>query len=211
VQFSAPAIEKAKALDISCCNLLRNAKPQLPQQLPLQSYVVRPRLGIAISKPIDPFWSLKTMKDVFQISTSFEGKKTTLLDIIADTAAEKMKASVHNGVAKPWEYPLTIGVSENTAIPSLTVTILGKWRYFRGRLDAHLLNGTYSFTDQKFIGRQTFPIIDTQGSHPGEGWEEIETGPTNLLNTFVASFTNSAEQVKEQFASNLGETVIPAD
>jgi hypothetical protein len=76
-------------------------------------------------------------------------------------------------------------------------------------LEAHLLNGSYSFTEQSFIGSQTGPIIDSQGPHPGEGWEELTERPVDSTGRMVIVFLNSAEQITAQLREGLEDTPIP--
>jgi hypothetical protein len=43
-----------------------------------------------------------------------------------------------------------------------------------------LLNGTYSFTEEKFFGGVTSPYIDRLASEPGPGWESVTDPPSHL-------------------------------
>jgi hypothetical protein len=208
--FTQPAIEKANALNISCCKLLQGEAPAIPQQLLFQGYVFRPRIGLGVTIPFDPSWQLITWGDIFEIETVIESQKATLLERIGIIGAEAMKKAIHqDGIPEEWESSITVS-NEGNPTSSLTVRVIGKWRCFKARLEAHLLSGSYSFTDEKFIGKQSFPIIDAKSSHPGEGWEEIQNPPTPQIGLALVCFTNSAEQLREQLASSQGSIEIRA-
>jgi hypothetical protein len=55
----------------------------------------------------------------------------------------------------------------------IRIQIAGHWKLYRGRTEANLLNGSYCFSNSAFHGQQIGPPVDTQSTHPGEGWVEI--------------------------------------
>ena len=68
--------------------------------------------------------------------------------------------------------------AESSEAPPLRISLHGKWKVYKAKVEAHLLNGSYSFTENSFAGSQTSPSIDMQGSNPGPGWELIADRPT---------------------------------
>ena len=63
--------------------------------------------------------------------------------------------------------------------------------------EAHLANGSYCFSDSRFLGDQSTPPIDTWSETPGAGWDEVTNDPMiteyrGVLITFRAAGLRSA-------------------
>ena len=71
---------------------------------------------------------------------------------------------------------------------AVRVTQQRSWRMFVGRREAHLLNGSYCFSDERFLGDQSTPWIDTQSDTPGEGWEETADNPPTFAGMAVVLY-----------------------
>lgn len=68
------------------------------------------------------------------------------------------------------------------------LSLRGDWRVFRARVEAWLVNGSYSFTDKNFHGNVSTPSIDMWSSDPGPGWEAIavdDIGAGNTVKMFM--------------------------
>ena len=84
----------------------------------------------------------------------------------------------------------------------------GIWAIFRGRLEYHLLQGSYCYNNYSYSGGITGPPIDTWGSDPGPGWEEIDRNSDMIpSNRIVAIFTHA--KVQEALEQHLANQKIP--
>jgi len=106
----------------------------------------------------------------------------TLLNCIASRFHEYEKRAL-NQQSKDKLFPQDWGLEhifspfEDSSLQT-KVRVFGHWKTYRGRVESHLLNGSYCFSNNSFCGTMTTPCIDTQGNHPGPAWEEIEKQPT---------------------------------
>ena len=82
-------------------------------------------------------------------------------------------------IGKSWGITVELAASSKEP-PSLMITLEGKWRVYKARLEGHLLNGTYSFTEDRFSGSQISPWVDLRGEEPGPLWELVPEPPAEI-------------------------------
>jgi hypothetical protein len=137
------------------------------------------------------------------------GKKISMLDAIDLKYNESEKTSTEYGKKEKfpcdWKNEITISDTESDVRP-LRILLAGSWNIYRAKLEAHLLNGSYSYTAGQFIGNQSTPWLDTQGSHPGPGWELLERRPTDTNPTCVLSLYGGS--IKEILKKNMGKVSL---
>ena len=80
--------------------------------------------------------------------------------------------------------------------------IRGRWNVYEGRLEAHLLKGSYNFSSGEFIGSLSTPVVDTQSYHPGPGWTLLKAPPAKsavkgIRGLFIMSGGNAKESLLE--------------
>src|SRR5262249_49257406 len=177
-RFSKAALAKAKSNGLACCRLYRDEPADMPQCLILSWYLCSPRAALELIEPIPPE-GLRTWGDVFKMEVCLESGKATVLDIVADQyrehEAEAVAASGASG-----QFP-SDWIAEDTfnspagPLRTLRIRLRAHWRRFRGKIEAHLLNGSYCFSNNSFVGSQAGPAVDMLGPAPGPGWEEIDT------------------------------------
>jgi hypothetical protein len=68
----------------------------------------------------------------------------------------------------------------------IAIMVCGTWRIHRAKLEGFLLNGSYSFTSDKFAGSIATPAIDLHSAEPGPGWDEMPSPPAKIENAVVA-------------------------
>ena len=189
--------------------LLQREPPHIPKQLLFTTYICRPQVGLIVDLPIAPEWKIERLSDLFSTTTLHTSQQTALIDILSDAFVTGQEQCIKiNGIPDEWHCRLTITHDVLPEIAPLLITLAGKWRYFEAALEAHLMDGSYSVTEEKFIGGQSAPVIDTYGPHPGEGWKELEAKPVAKCPTMTVIFSNSADQIKSQLQENLGSRLL---
>lgn len=188
--FSRNAVEKARKNGMACCRLYQDAPADLPSELVFYSYVCAPKFSLTHSGL--PKSRLGGTWDDLFVSTVDSGTGSiTVLKALGD-AWRTAEASAVEQATKNRSWPTDKSVELSLRDPEglgtpFSVTLRLSWTRYRGRLDAHLLNGSYCLTDDRFRGSQTGPWIDTRGTHPGEGWEELVEDTSALPAPFVLS------------------------
>jgi len=175
--FTRPALAKANSKGLSCCRLFRNEPAHIPDRLVFWSYCCTPRIALFLIEPNAKL--LKERKilywdDLLDMQVT---KDETLLDHIAtdflryEQLAAKPKAA---GNLFPQNWQVEFAFSPETK-PSwlFKMRVSGSWKIYRGRRDAHLLNGSYCFSNKSFSGSMTSPPIDTK-EPPGPWWQPID-------------------------------------
>lgn len=208
--FTKPALEKANKLGISCCKLYVNDKPDLPESLIFYSYCCTPKVLIKVIESPEPEWNIATYNDLFNLELEMDAKKMLFLDYIDSKFRENEKNSA-NSIEKErlpsdWSYELKISTTESFRRP-IRILIGGSWNIYKGKIEANLLNGSYSFSTGQFIGSQSTPWIDTRGPHPGPGWELLERRPNYIESSLVTAILYGGS-IKELLTKNLGDTVL---
>lgn len=146
---------------------------------------------------------------------TYQSKKTKgpVLDSIAETFSADEAKTVSEYVAlkrkvsfpSDWKSDLTLSVAGFNQ--NLVMSIMGRWKKYRGRSEATLLNGSYSVSDGSFRGTQYGPSIDTWGEHPGVGWEELQSTDFSLpLNSVMTIL--SGTDMKWLLRENIGSSSI---
>jgi hypothetical protein len=193
--FTEPAIRKAKVLDICCCKLYDSRPPDIPESLFFSVYCCTPVFRIALLEQPDRAWGIKTFDDLFALRFSGDKEGITLIDQLATIYQEgEMEATSEmidsRQFPKPWQVVVEFTTEEKEKPLTLKIAVEGNWKVYRGRLEAHLLKGSYSFTTGEFFGEQSLPMIDMRGPEPGPGWELVQNPPAKIeLNSAVFALT----------------------
>lgn len=185
--FGENALTKAKALNISCCRLYENQPADIPHALAITAHYIRDRVGIAVLEPIDAVaWGIATWGDLFSAFVLMDGTRMTGIDAILavhDSGATRSATiSDTKPFPRPWEQRIELRPADRTARP-IRLSIAGSWNCWEAKTEACLLDGSYSITDDTFVGTQMTPSIDTWCVAPGPGWKLIETPtekPSNI-------------------------------
>lgn len=204
--FTSPAITKAKVLSISCCKLYQDSPAELPDSLHFVSYCCSQACRLWWKSEAVDQWGKTSFDEVFAIKNQSDDPRT-LLEMLLENFSEGEGKAVHHATStgrfpENWTTSLEIR-TETEEVPPLIISIDGIWKVYKGKLEAHLLNGSYSFTENLFAGSQTSPSIDMKGSHPGPGWELIAEHPAHLQPGVVIAILkggNIRESLLEHFA-----------
>lgn len=206
--FTKPSVKKAHANGIACCRLYDREPADLPTVVWIEHFLCKPTIELRLSKSPTQY-GLTTLSDLFNLT--LEGNQETVLSLIAKTfsAGEKkaishQKSSLKQKVTFPadWQSDLILKVAGFDQ--DLVVTIIGRWKKYRAKSEATLLNGSYCVSDGSFRGTQYGPSIDTWGEGPGDAWEELPVTEFSLpMNSALAilSGTDVSDVLREKVGS----------
>lgn len=174
--FSGHALEKARVNGLICCRLYQHQPADVPDVIFLNLYLCSSlvRLNVIVDAN-DGF--VNTWDDLF----SCPYKDETILDVICNEIESAVGESVNNiktTVSFPSDWSREIQISHSNL--RLRIQIFGLWKKYKAKMDAILLNGSYCLKNELFQGSQFGPSIDTQGTYPGDGWEEVDSNITSL-------------------------------
>jgi len=203
--FTVPAVEKGKALGISCCKLYPGEPAEIPESLLLNFYCCTPSFRIRLNDEAMPEWGPRSFGEVFDLPTSDDDADGTALDMLCEAFSSNEKTELarvkkSGPFPKSWSAGIEICLEEFKT--PLRISLEGMWRIFRLKLEANLLNGTYSFTESQFVGSQMTPWLDLQGPDPGPHWE-LQPGPPDPpepnIGVVILSGGNVKEMIKKRF------------
>lgn len=203
--FTKPALEKAKSNGVACCRLYQNEPADIPSSIVFEHFACTPQIRLALQTDVSKT-QLKTWNDIFDIP---EGNMN-LLDVIASEFAKGENASIQEG-AKQKSFPLDwekniVFITDDTGI-ELKVQLSGHWKWYRARLEATLLDGSYCLSDESFKGTLIGPTIDLRGEHPGEAWVEITDRSLALPTNRILAVLYQGD-VKTALRENVGPQTV---
>ena len=207
--FTQTAIGKALATDVCCCLLHRNQPPDLPNTLIFQTYLCPPSIRTLLPQGCpDPQWASAVWNDLFDVPIdNLEGGKKTALDVIVAAIFDaEEKAATRRTDPKqhfPSEIQTPLKLAEKGRKP-INLTLHVAWNVYRGKLEAHLLDGSYSVTSGDFKAMQLGPAISLRDG-PGPGWELLE-GPHSIDRPGVVTviLTHGEATIREGLVKYLG-------
>lgn len=190
--FSENAIKKATSKGISCCKLFQNEKPDIPEQLIFDAYLRTPVMVFAAYR-LNTIDSLpKTYGELFDLEipehpTFIRTNTIRAIDLIEKIYYQKRseireKSRESGNVPSEWEELISI---KYQGIDSICLKIGGSWNIYKGKIDGFLIDGSYSFTDKSFVGKQSYPSISEHGPDPGSHWEKIEEIPSEITKASI--------------------------
>lgn len=211
--FTSNAIEKAKKLGISCCRLFDNQAADIPSRLIfVESYCCTPRISISVLAPLDHQWSLRTWNDLFFLEFEDEGTSMAAIDAIVRSYLRGEEEAVRR--TRETFFPSNWArihecIKEEPINKTIKIIIRGSWNVYEGRLEAHLLKGSYNLSSEEFLGSLSTPSVDTQSSHPGPGWTLLKAPPAQTaMKPIRGLFIMSSGNVKESLVEQLGSKSI---
>jgi hypothetical protein len=170
------------------------------------SYCCAPQVRVEIPKWPMSGWKLGTWRELFDLPVNVSNGHRTLLTELVSRFHEGEANSVREvrtsgGVPAPFGASVRLEPAESD-VDALEIHIQGHWKFYRGRLEAHRINGSYEFTQGDLKGRVASPWIDTRGSEPGPGWEHIQEPPDSLRGALLAVLYRS--NVEQALIDTLG-------
>ena len=213
--FTSNAIEKAKKLGISCCKLFDNEPADIPESLFfLASYCCSPRVSISVVAPLDPQWNLKIWNDLFSLQFDDDGSSISVIDAIVRSynTGEKDAISAASKTFFPPNWVRVLECSEEKSTrEAIKIIIKGSWKVYEARLEAHLLQGSYNFSNGAFLGNLSTPFVDTQNSHPGPGWNLLKELPEKESMKPIRGILITSGKAKEALIERFGTEPITAN
>lgn len=169
--FTKHALAKAAKRGISCCVLLVNVPPLIPEMLLFVAYHLYERFRlIAEGVTGAPDWAAMLNADGEYKSTAMPAHQA--LAKLFDDDLIALQDSIRTNPAAVRQVSLLLQ-GEEGELP-MRLGIQTEWAVHRARMEAWLVNGSYSFIENNFNGSIATPSIDTWNAEPGPGWEPIE-------------------------------------
>jgi hypothetical protein len=211
--FTGPALEKAAVKGICCCRLFRNEPPELPDSIPFRAYASTPSLMVTLLAPPKPLARPSKWGQVLELYEEIDGEQVSVLDSILQ-AYEALEAhSVNDMKVNASVFPG--GFSSNVefdpdlqATGGLKIEVGCVWKVFQADLQACLVNGSYSLTQNEFVGDFKFPTIDRFDAQFGKGWIRIEKPPKTLDPGTVSIVLSGGSNLRTDLRDQLGSLDI---
>ena len=212
-KFGKDAITKAKALGICCCRLYENQAADLPESLIIGAhYCCHAQIVLGVSENFSE-WGITKWSELFELVTTGANGETTILARIAEEfqqgetqeVAAMKERKPKDPFPQDWKTGLRIEDIANGKHP-LEIAITGKWKFFVGKIEAILLDGSYSITNNEFIGTQTGPVIDMQGYTPGPSWEPLGERPAHAGESCAVVVRYRADR-KEELVETIAKAI----
>jgi hypothetical protein len=202
--YTNPALKKAAARGISCCKLYQNKPPDIPNSLFFFFYCCASSFHIGLNKEALESWGDETFEEVLSVvNSSGQTVFEQLIPAFWEAQEVKVQEALHtHSFPGPWAAAIRLQSSVANQ-PALVLSLHGKWRFYQAKLQGHLLNGTYSFTEGTFFGSQASPWVDTVGPEPGPGWEHVVDTP-DQLEPGIGLVILKGGQIKELILEHFG-------
>ena len=188
--FSGPALEKAKVRGISCCKLCRGQPAEIPEVLTITYYYCRP-MGQLVSRSAGVGgMGVKTFQELFDEEMGIEPGSSRLLDKVVEAYNSGMEESLvaareAHGLPKPWSTTLSLETEGSGGSKgALTIEVRGQFKIWKSRIEGHEVEGTYNFTEKRFVGTERSPWINMWGQEPGPEWEAVLELPEEIEGAF---------------------------
>lgn len=180
--FTKPALAKAAKRGISCCVLLVDQPPPIPEMLLFEAYHLHERFRLTAESLLgQPDWAA-----MLNACGEYDGETMPAYRALAKLFADDLPAlqkAIETRPAPTRRVMVTLHTKD--CDPPIRLGVLTEWVVHRARMEAWLVNGSYSFTDSDFKGSIATPSIDTWNPEPGLGWEPIEvdaiTGSSSMF------------------------------
>jgi len=190
--FSKEAIDKAKKHDISCCKLYDNHAPDLPEVLFCKLYLFRSEFYF-IPKDIRTKNPPITYQELFDMEVkNSSGVSSKLIDELYCEWGKLEKEAIkknNSGNCLPKNLLLNVSFKDGESRAEINIDLGIRWKGFEATLEAFLANGSYSFTENCFIGKQFGPAINIKSEHPGQGWKLLDKKPEISRNSLILTLS----------------------
>jgi len=187
--FTAQSIKKAKKIGIQCCRLYQNQPPDLPELIVFHAYCSTSRLNLNLQNIPSSGWNIEKWDDLLNIETESSDNKRTIYEIIIQSfhaMERKCIKEINSETTFPKNFAETIQISEDGPdCEPINLQVQVIWTIYEAKLEAYLIDGSYSITSGDFKGRQIIPSIDRFGEGPGPGWQPLDKRPENVKRPFV--------------------------
>jgi hypothetical protein len=168
--FTRSALAKAAIKGTSCCVLLAN-QPAIPEVLVFDTFCLREQLRLAVRGIAEgeADWA-ELLNAEGEVNGETMPAHMALAQLFAADTAD-LREALTTQIAPIRQCVITLQVSD--AEQEIQLIVETGWKAYRARMEACLVNGSYSFTEKDFKGNLSSPAIDTWSAEPGPGWEPV--------------------------------------
>lgn len=191
--FGEAALQKAEEHGICCCRLFKGEPADIPSSLSFTThYCCTAQIQLALNPEPFPGWGFTTWGELLEYP--LPGCSELVVDAISEAfrnAESEVVSSAPGTSVFPQPFDASITVPASGPRPPLTLTALGRWKFYRSRLEFVLLEGSYSYSSGDFLGSISSPWVNRFSTHPGPGWEQIEEAPKEITNASLMILYNA--------------------
>jgi hypothetical protein len=198
--FTKQALIKAQRKEISCCRLYDDQAPDIPDILAFSSLCRKEQVKLSVSGLSNT--SAITIGDIFDapvLDHQNDSRALATLLRMYDENREVARLGIAGPTLPSWSAFLNVPVSNR----QIRLGLISAWATYRARTEYCLVNGSYSILNKDFKGTQTTPGIDTQGTHPGPGWERVVGADAQNNTLCIYLFGGEIEQNLRQALGSL--------
>jgi hypothetical protein len=200
--FRPIAIELANKFGIACCVLWQDRPADIPTLRVHHYYCCYDAITSPIVVVGDNGFPAKGWDEFFSLRAEVDGNTKPLADHLQDAfrmarfLALERQAQNPDAHVFPEDWPIELVLNDSLTRPTRVYSSL-KWRKYRSKAYATLLNGSFCVTSGEFLGTESSPPLSVVYPPPPEAWEEVignlipETGRKGIMLT-----KSSAEIVK---------------
>ena len=193
--FSRDAVRKAKAHGLSCCRLYHQTRVDLPSIVWVWNFLCVPQYKLVAPSPDERGVMVKWEDLLLQIVGQPSRRLADVLDEQFKTLEASITAATQtSGGPFPQATKSNLRVQPEDGGRPFTIGLVVEFRYFRGRMDAHVADGSYCMNNGQFSGSVAGPAVDLRAL-PGPGWEEIIALPERQDNLAVITLAGGTKSI----------------
>lgn len=185
--FSKPAVAKAQRHGISCCRLFENAPADIPEVVWLSQYYCTPTFQLDAPSHAE-MRDRRDWGDVFDLVVGDDGETTLdVLDKVYDLSQSSALREVARGRI-PGPQSQRVDFRPVDASQPFHLILTTYYLVYRGKMEAHMIDGSYCVSNGGFQGTISGPAIDLRSASPGPGWDRVDaTEEMNVAGIVMAT------------------------
>ncbi len=206
--FRPGAIKLASKFGIACCVLWHDRPADIPTLNVRHYYCCYDSISTPVISIGDENFPPTTWSEFFAYSAEIGGKMKTLTDHLEEafrtgrSSVLEMHAKDPKAMIFPEDWKVDLSLTNSSKCPT-EITFFGKWRKYRSRPYATLLNGSYCETSGEFHGTETSPPMSPIHPPPPKEWEEVKGNLVPEPSRVRLMLTKSSENIVKQLGEFL--------
>lgn len=124
---------------------------------------------------LDPQSAFSTWGEFFPLQIDTDHGKESGLDFMIRHFEEGQRRAIEQGMATiglPHNWNVGLAIEDESF--EFRFNIAQNWCFYRAKIEAHLVDGSYEIIQGKFAGTQTLPAIDLSCPESSGDWIEIQ-------------------------------------
>jgi hypothetical protein len=211
--FTGGAVKKAHAHGIGCFQLWRDRPADNPVIEIYRQYWCWDSVCMPIVEPGEAGFPPRTWDEFFSYPLIVNGSRQSLCEYLEEAlrigkanALEQMRTI--NAFEFPEDFKFTLDLADCPG-HSTKITIECRWKRYRGKLRASLLNGSYCVNSGHFSGSISMPFPVTYPP-PASDWELLSSNLAKDHNVKSIFFSHNSAGLIASLAKHLAGKPIPS-